>query len=194
VAKAVEGDELALTELLARHGLPIRQNLNIAGKWRGLIEPDDVMQVTYLEAVLRIRQFTPGSPNGFANWLRRIAENNLRDAVKALECEKRGPSRGHRPTTDSHAALLEQIGGTTTTPSRAAGRREVQKIVEDALLELPPDYARVLRLCELEGRSSGEASAELGRSDGAVRMLLCRAKDRLREVLGSGAAYFSDTA
>ncbi len=194
LALAVEGDEEALTGLLARHGLPIRQGLKITSKWRSLIEPDDVMQVTYLEAFLRIRQFTPTSANGFANWLRRIAENNLLDAVKALECDKRGPSRVHRPTTDSHAALLEQIGGTTTTPSRTAGRREVQKFVEDALGELPPVYAKVLRLCELEGRSSAEAAAELGRSDGAVRMLLCRAKDRLREVLGSGAAYFSDTA
>jgi len=194
LAAAVEGDEEALSELLARHGLPIRQGLKIAAKWQGLIEPDDVMQVTYLEAFLRIRQFTPGAPNGFANWLRRIAENNLLDAVKALECDKRGPSRVHRPTTDSHAALLEQVGGTTTTPSRAAGRREVQQLVEDALRKLPADYEKVLRLCALENKSGEEAATILGRSQGAVRMLLARAKDRLRDVLQCESAYFSDTA
>jgi len=194
VAVAVTGDEAALTALLERHGVAIRQGLTISPKWRSLIDPDDVMQVTYFKAFLRIKDLRRTTTASFVGWLRTIAENNLRDAVRAMECAKRGPSRVYRPTTDSHAALLEQISGTTTTPSRAAGRREVQQLVEDALRKLPPDYEKVLRLCELECKSGPEAAVILGRSQGAVRMLLARAKDRLRDVLVSGSAYFSDTA
>ena len=194
---AVGGDEDALSALLERHGPAIGRGLSISSKWRGLVEPDDVMQVTYLEAFLRIRDFKPTSPDGFSHWLRRIADNNLRDAIRDLEADAR--RRTPRPTfepgsSDSYVALLDQIAGTTTAPSRAAGRKEIQQIVEDALRKLPPDYERVLRLSELEGKSGLEVATIMERSHGAVRMLLARAKDRLHELLGSSGAFFSDKA
>lgn len=195
VAAAVTGDEAALTTLLERHGIAIREGLTIAAKWRSQIDPDDVMQVTYFEAFLRIRDLRRTTTAGFVGWLRTIAENNLRDAVRAMECDKRPQDRAQNSADgDSYTTLLDRISGTTTTPSRAAGRREVQQLVEEALRKLPPDYEKVLRLCELECKSGPEAAAILGRSHGAVRMLLARAKDRLRDVLVGSSAYFSDTA
>jgi len=59
---------------------------------------------------------------------------------------------------------------------------------------LPSDYEKVIRLCELECKSGPEAASILGRSHGAIRMLLARARDQLREVLSTGSAFFSDTA
>jgi len=153
------------------------------------------MQVTYLEAFLHVHKFKPQGEGSFLRWLRRIAENNLLDAIRELERDKCGLARSHRASDqDSYCALLDELSGTTTSPSSAAGRREVQQIVEEAIQKLPGEYARVLRLHELEGKPGPEIATIVGRSPGAVRMLLCRAKDRLRELLGTGTAYFSDTA
>lgn len=195
IEAAVAGDEAALSVLLEHHGVAVRQGLSISPKWQSQIDPDDVMQVTYLEAFLRIGDLKRVTTEGFVAWLRTIAENNLRDALRAMECEKRPQDcAADCADSDSYTALLHQISGTSTTPSRAAGRREVQQLVEDALRKLPADYERVLRVCELDSKSGLEAAAILGRSHGAVRMLLARAKDRLRDMLASESSYFSDTA
>jgi RNA polymerase sigma-70 factor (ECF subfamily) len=181
--------------LLERHGLSIRNELKISPKWRGVVDADDVMQVTYLEAFLRILDFQPTGPGAFRGWLRRIAENNLRDAIKGLERQKRPQNRVDGPPgAESYVALVDQLAGTTTTPSRRAAAHEVQEIVEAALKDLPPDYEKVLRLYELEGHPGREVAAAMGRSAGAVKMLLARARDRLRELLGSRSKFFSDKA
>ena len=52
--KAIAGDMAALSELLERHGPEIRCKLRIDPAWRPLVSADDVMQITYLEAFLRI--------------------------------------------------------------------------------------------------------------------------------------------
>lgn len=194
LTQAMQGDEGALCELLEAIGTQIRLGLQIGPKWQGLIEPDDVMQVTYLEAFLRIGDFTAATVPGFRQWLRRIAENNLRDAIRELECDKRGHKVERSVSEDSHTTLLAKVVGTQSTPSRIASRREIQDFVEDGLQRLPREYAQVVRLCEIEGKTGPEAAAIMQRSHGAIRMLLCRAKDRLREVLISGSAFFSDTA
>ena len=59
---------------------------------------------------------------------------------------------------------------------------------------MPEDYERVLRLHELRGHSIRETADQIGRSEGAVKMLLARARDRLRESLGSASRFFSSGA
>ncbi len=195
VTRATQGDTAALRALLERYGLPIRNDLKISAKWNGVVDADDVMQVTYLEAFLRIGDFQPTGPDAFRSWLRRIAENNLRDAIKGLERQKRPHKRVEGlPGAESYTALVDQPAGTTTTPSRRAAAHELQEIVEAALKDLPRDYAEVLRLYELEGRPGREVAAAMGRSSGAVKMLLARARERLRDSLGSGSRFFSDPA
>lgn len=189
--RATSGDEDALCQLLEIVGADVRRQLVISPKWNGQIEVDDVMQITYLEAFLRILDFKPMTMAAFTGWLRRIAQNNLRDAVDALSAEKR-PQNRVRPASleDSCFQFFDKMVGTTTTPSRSASRREIQQTVLSALEKLPPDYAKVLRLFDLEGKSGQEVAAEIGRSPGAVRMLLARARDRLRELLTSSSALF----
>lgn len=195
VQAAVAGDEDALTTLLEQCGVAVREGLSINPQWRAVLDPDDVMQVTYLEAFLRIRTLQHPSPAGFAAWLRRIAENNLRDAVRWLERDKRNQPRPPPATNDdSYTSLLGQLPAGSTTPSRSAGRREVQQFVDDALRRLPHDYERVIRLCELESKTAPEAASIMGRSHGAIRMLLARAMERLHEVIVAAGSAYGDTA
>lgn len=188
VALAVNGDEEALSTLLQRHGPIVRGQIaaQIGAKWQNVLDADDVMQVTYLEAFLRVERLQPRGEEAFAGWLSQIARNNLRDAIDELSRLKRPPPDQRVVATGDESAvqLMEKLGCTTTTPSRHAGRREVQQAVEQAIDRLPEDYATVIRAYDLEGLPITEVAARLGRSEGAVYMLRARAHDRLREAFG----------
>jgi RNA polymerase sigma-70 factor (ECF subfamily) len=196
LAAARQGDRAALIALLEQVGPVVRARIEpkIGRTLQASIDADDVMQVTYLEAVLRLSTFTAGGVPGLVAWLTRLAENNLVDAVRALEAAKRpDPRRQVRagPREDTHAFLVEALGMTYTTPSVVAKRHEANACLEDALNKLPPAYARVIRLYDLEGKTPAEVAAELGKSQGAIFMLRARAHERLKEVLGSASRFFS---
>lgn len=197
-ARAVAGDEDSLTELLRHYGPRIRAQLGptIQSKWLNALDADDVMQITYLEAFLRIGRFQYQGPDSFGGWLAQIARNNLRDAIRELERLKR-PQPEQRITgngSDTTFALLDEIGCTTSTPSRHAAREDVQRFVELAIADLPDDYATVIRLYDLDGKSAADVAAALGRSEGAIFMLRARAHDRLREAIGPETQFFSRPA
>ena len=189
VARATDGDRDALSELLRRFGPQVRERIapKIGEEWRSAVDVEDVMQVTYLDAFLRIQRFTPKPGGTFLAWLTRVAENNIRDAIRELGRAKRPPARKRivrRPAEDSSVDLLDRLGWTTTTPSRNAAAAEVHAAVESAIGRLPADYQYVLRAYELEGRSGSDVAESMGRSLGAVYMLRARALDELREGLG----------
>lgn len=194
--KAKAGDQPALMEVLEHAGPQIRARLaaKISGPWKAAIDEDDVMQVTYIEAVMRLDHFTSGQFKEFTAWLSRLAENNLIDAIRAMECAKRpNPSKklSVAPGVDSMTTLVELLGVTYNTPSMNAARGEAAGILEDAIKALPPDYETVIRMYDIQGKNVQEVATELKRSEGAVFMLRARAHDRLRELLGSGSKFFS---
>lgn len=196
VRRAVAGEEAALTALLEIHGARVRAALERAYQRRlnGEVELDDVMQVTYLEAFLRIRDFVPAGANSFGAWLRRIAENNIRDAIR--KADSGGPLRalGGAASRDDRVRACVEAVARTRTPSRVVGREEAHRILDAALQQLPDDYEQVIRLYDLEGHSGPEVARIIGRSHGAVKMLVARARDRLSDLLGSGSGFFSGQA
>lgn len=192
VARAVAGDKNALAELLETFGPELEAGLRIGSRWNGLLEASDVMQATYLEAFMQIRTFDPARADAFAAWLRRMAENNLRDAIRALEARKNPPPRMRLDAhgEDSALALFDLLTAGTGTPSQAARRVENIARVREALKLLPKDYSRTIQLYDLEGRPVEEVASAMGRSVGAVYMLRMRGHDRLRELLGGSSQFF----
>jgi RNA polymerase sigma factor (sigma-70 family) len=118
-----------------------------------------------------------------------MAQNNLRDAIRGLERQKQPPpSRRIQPSAsreDSFADLYDRLAAVSSTPSRALARKDVRRVIEAALEKLPPDYARAVRLYDLEGRPIAEVATGIQRSAGAVHMIRARAHERLAELLGS---------
>lgn len=192
VATACAGDADALSELLRRHGPSIEQRLVIQEVWRPVLEAADVMQVTYLEAFLHIRTFDPARGTPFRAWLQRIADNNLRDAIRGLQRLKQPQPRDRiKPTSreESIASLFDALGGLSATPSRNLGKREALGLLDQAVAKLPPRYAEVVRLYDLEGLAIEDVANKMNRSPGAVHMLRARAHDQLREAMGSSPGY-----
>lgn len=199
LVKAQQGDReslLALLESCAR----VRGRIapKITGYLRPFLDEDDVMQVTYLEVVTRFETFTNGDANGFLSWMSRLAENNLIDAVRMIEADKRPNPRNRVETAgkmgsggEAMQSLIDMIGVTVTSPSSAAAGEEIKTALAAVLDRLPEDYATVIKLYDLQGRSASELAAELGRSEGAIYMLRARAHDRLRDLLPSESKFFS---
>lgn len=188
--KAVAGDADALTLLLQQFGPDVERTLQINPVWRTMIEPADVMQVTYLEAFLRIGTFDPDRSESFPGWLRRIAQNNLKDAIRGLERQKQPQPRNRvKPPKfeDSMVGLYEMLEAGMSTPSRQVRRQEACSLLENSIRLLPDRYAEVVRRYDLDCQPIAEVASALGKSPGAVHMLRARAHDRLREQLGSAS-------
>ena len=196
VATAVRGDHDALGKLLKQHGPPIEAKLRIGSQWREALESSDVMQVTYLEAFFQIRNFDPVRAALFPAWLRQIAENNLRDAIRGLEAQKSlPPAQRVAAYGDGGSAvgLFEDLTAGCGTPSRAARAGEAREALHAAIARLPADYATAVRLYDLEGKSIDEVATAMARSAGAVHMIRLRAHDRLRALLGSASRVLDST-
>jgi len=155
------------------------------------------MQVTYLEAFLRISSFDPQRAEAFPAWLRRIAEHNLLDAIRELESERNrsAPRRIHAFGTDeSYIALLDVLSASGGTPSQSVRRDEAGKMLAAAIERLPADYSTAVRLYDLEGRPIEDVAVAMGRSAGAVHMLRMRAHERLCELLGPASGILESSA
>jgi RNA polymerase sigma-70 factor (subfamily 1) len=198
LARAAGGDQEALTALLREHGPAVRGGLRgrIPTRWQVLLSEDDVMQQTYADAVANIGQFRGDSTAAFVDWLKKIAGNNLRDAVKGLESLKRGGDRRQiigSAWDESALALVEQLTGPGTSPTGNIARREAIAAMKRAIAQLPEVYARVVTMYDLERRSVEEVADALGRSPGAVFMLRARAHDRLHELMGHTSKFYSSS-
>lgn len=193
--KAVSGDAEALGALLLRVGPPIEERIKheISVKYQSVLDATEVMQTTYLEAVLAIRRFEPKGVGGFVRWLERIAENNLKDAIRGLKTEIHFRPISFARGDDSYGSLMERLTGAGTTPSGPSKKNESKERLEAAIARLPADYQRVIRMLDLEGRPVEEVAKVLGRSKGAVHMLHARAREHLKEWLGSLSFYFTDS-
>jgi len=135
---------------------------------------EDLLQESFVRLVREVRAGRP--PEQTRAWLYRVASN------LAI-------SRG-RHSTVVRRVLDRFRGGDDAfeTPEQQSVRREQLEDLEDALALLPAD-ARAALVLAAHGFSGTEIAATLGRSHGATRTLLCRARVRVRlelEARGSG--------
>ncbi len=174
--QAREGDRDAQDALFARH----RRRLVAFVRARSPAElvrslsPEDIVQETHLEAVRKLDTFEDRGPASFYCWLVAIARFKLAEAVRARQALKRS----------RETALPEDAPSTDTSPSGGAEKAERAARLRDALADLPGDQGEALRLRYLEGLSVAETAGRLGKSEGAVKMLVSRGLAILAEGLG----------
>jgi RNA polymerase sigma-70 factor, ECF subfamily len=104
--------------------------------------------------------------------------------VRVVATACRRISRGHKNSPALHDSAQELESGESDPEERAA-QRELARLLERSLLSLSPQDRSILLLAELEGFSSSHIGAELGMTDGAVRVRLSRLRARLAETLQS---------
>ena len=194
--QAVGGDTQALTALLEEYMPSVRQRLEgrIPPRWQSVLTIDDVVQQTSTDAFLGIGGFVERAEGSFRCWLLTIAENNLASALRMLAADKRGGNRRRvelRTREDSLVSLGEQLGATSSTPSRRAVRNETCRAMIGALDQLTPAYRLVVQMYDLDAQPMEDVARTLGRTTGAAYMIRDRAHRRLRQLLGRESEYFS---
>ena len=186
-------DVAALAEYLdaQRRPLIVFIDRQLGAALRRKIEVDDVYQDVCVEAVRSLGEAQFDQRDVFS-WLCQIAERRIIDAHrKFFAAQKRDAGRevplGSPGGDTQHAALVDLLVASMTTPTQAVSRNQKEVLLFQALATLPADQREALRLRYLEGLPSKDIAVKLGKTDGAVRVMLTRSLARLQEILGPDA-------
>jgi RNA polymerase sigma-70 factor, ECF subfamily len=141
-------------------------------------EAEDVVQEAYVRAFTGLDQFRGDS--SLATWLSRIVLN-----------EAMGRLRRHRPTVDlgtienqppSQAQIIP-FPAPQLDPERTMAQREIQRLVEQAIDDLPEVFRVVLVARVIEEMSIEETAELFGLRAETVKTRLHRARALLKEAL-----------
>jgi RNA polymerase sigma-70 factor (ECF subfamily) len=135
-------------------------------------DAEDATERTFLSALRGIAGFRDEGAS-FRAWLFRIAHNTVANAHR---------SRARRPTAPLEAA--GDPGSAEADPARLVAQAEELRAVLRALDELPEERRQVILLRFVDGLSAAEIGDVIGRSPGAVRVLLHRALREVADRLG----------
>jgi RNA polymerase sigma-70 factor (ECF subfamily) len=192
VTSAKEGDPSAVDQLCRIYGERIRRiiRLRIDRKLRPKIDSVDVVQDALVQALAGLENFTYKNEGDFLRWLSKIAENKLRDILDKFHADKRDIRREipfKKIETNTEEGSFGVNGPLqTTTPSVLFSRKEQLDRLEGAIDQLKPEYREVIFLSRIERLSHEEIAVRMGKSKGAVAMLLSRA------LVALTAAYEND--
>ena len=143
------------------------------------VEVDDILQETMLRAFQEFEQFSYRGPGSFMRWLSLISRHVIVDAA-------RYQNRARRRADEMVPLRSESLPGgadpaDSKTPSRLLAAKEDLRRLLKELDGLPPQYREVLLLAKVEGLTTQEIAAQLGKSRPAVALLLHRALRQLRQ-------------
>jgi len=173
-------------ESLAKLILPYAPGLYLGAlrMTRNPADAEDVRQDAFLKAMTRLEQFagTPGeNRDDLHAWVSRIAANASIDVLR-----KRRDGRVFS-LEEPNGAGDETLGSNVTAreddPEERFARREMRKLMADAIAQLAPELRQVCLLRDVLQYSTQESAERVGISAIAVRLRLFRAHRRLREKL-----------
>lgn len=176
VVRRVVAGETALFEVLMR-----RYNQRVYRAVRAILreesEVEDAMQEAYVAAFEHLGDFNGDS--SFATWLTRIAVNEALGRIR-----RRGRSARWLAAAGQESEEEMAFAGTPPRgPEDAAAGREMTRLLEAAIDELPPLYRAAFMLREVEQLSTAEAAGALGVTEEALKVRLHRARLALRDAL-----------
>lgn len=196
IALAIAGDQAALQKLLVSQRAAVSRHVErrLPALLRDHVDPDDVVQQTFVQVFRSISRFRLDDGSSFQAWLLGIADNVIRDLVKRQKRVKRGGEfqriRRARPTeSQSVADLVDLLSAGSHSPSRSVMGHEAVADLTQAIDELPEDYRQAVQLRLLAGKTLEETAATMDCSPRAVQGLVDRAKKKLRAALGHMSKY-----
>jgi RNA polymerase sigma-70 factor (ECF subfamily) len=160
---------------------------------RGRIDPGDIVQEAFLEAMQRFDEYRKDPKISFFLWLRFLTVQKLYElhrrhmGVKARDVS-RDVSLFSGPTPEvSSAVLAAHLIGEVSTPSKAAMRAESRSRLEEALNLMETIDREVIALRHFEWLSNQETAKVLGIGESAASNRYVRAVKRLKSILDPSA-------
>lgn len=168
VVQILEGDLQAFRHIVRRYQADVLMIANAMMRDRDYVS--DIVQKVFIKTFQNLDKFD--GDQSFRLWIKGIARNTVRD-----ELRKKYRYRGR---IERYAKEMEQ---------RLAGNGsdlfsdEARDALEDCIGRLEQDSARAIRMHYDERRKTDEIAEILGRSGGAIRVLIHRARASLRDCL-----------
>jgi RNA polymerase sigma-70 factor (ECF subfamily) len=180
VARSLEGDAAAFSQLVSRHQDKVYALAN-----RFMRDPtlaEDMAQEAFLKAFRLLKSFKGRSK--FSTWLYKVTCNVC--LTELSRRRKRGELLQSEPSEPS----------TAKRPDETASEDDLAELIRAAVNELPPRYAGAVRLYYFEEKSYEEVAAALDIPVGTLKTWLHRARKQLRalvekEIEGSGQSLFA---
>jgi RNA polymerase sigma factor (sigma-70 family) len=173
---AVARGQREMFEVIVRRYNPQLYRVGMA-YLRDHAQAEDAMQNAYLKAFLHLDRFKRDA--AFSTWLTRIMIN---ECLMLLRGSKRATQ---------HTADLRLVDDEHSTPAEAARNMNLQEkktVLEAAIANLPRNYRAVYLLREVQQLSTAETAGCLKISVDSVKVLLHRARERLKTELLKSAA------
>ncbi len=173
------GDRQAFRELVERHQRAVVQTIYraIGDAW----EAEDLAQRVFLQVWRSAGRYQPTAK--FTTWLFTIVHNTILN-------EHRRRGRRGAESLDALTQREEEEGRgvqfadtRSPDPSQQVAERELQARIEAAIRRLPDNQRTAVVLCRFEGFSYEEIAQVLHCSVPAVKSLLHRARETLKEQL-----------
>ncbi len=180
--QARKGDRESLAKLI----LPYAPTLYLGALrlTRNPADAEDVRQDAFLKVMTRLEQFagTPGqNRDDLHAWVSRIVANASIDVLRKRRDGKLFSLDEPNGTGDE--TLGSNVTACQDNPEERFARREMRKLMADAITQLSPELRQVCLLRDVVQYSTQEVAERLGISAMAVRLRLFRAHRRLREML-----------
>jgi len=172
VDRVFKGDKHAFDLLVLRYQHRI---LGLIGRFiRDPAEVEDVTQEAFIKAYRALPKFRGDS--AFYTWLYRIAINTAKNYMVA---------RGRRPpATDIDVEDAEFLEGNSLltdigTPEANQEKEDLQRVINEAIEDLPEDLRTAFTLREFSGLSYEEITEIMDCPVGTVRSRIFRAREAL---------------
>ncbi len=184
LARIRAGDEVAFAEVVSRYHPRLTRLAGTFVGGRDLV--DDIAQETWLAVLRGVDRFEGRS--SFKTWLFQICANRARSI--AVREDRIVPVEDVSRVADHPLFAADGSWESPPEPWAAAAldQAELVAAVQAAILELPTTQRQVITLRDVEGLSAGEVCEVLMLTAGNQRVLLHRARLRVRTMLGAAVA------
>jgi RNA polymerase sigma-70 factor (ECF subfamily) len=173
------GDEDAFRELIERHQRAVVSVIYraIGDAW----ESEDLAQRVFLQVFRSAERYQPTAK--FTTWLFTITHNTIRNEYRRRSRHAVESLDALTQPTDSDEPGAQLADDRVTDPAQQAVESELQEKIQAAIQQLPDTQRTAVILCRFEGLPYEEIAVVLNCSVAAVKSLLHRARQSLKEQL-----------
>lgn len=174
-----DGDTEAFRELVERHQRAVINTIYraIGDAW----EAEDLAQRVFLQVFRSAKRYQPTAK--FTTWLFTITHNTIRNEYRRRARRPAESLDALEEPAESDGAGWQPADPRAVDPGQHVAQRELQDKLQQAIQELPDAQRMAIVLCRFEGLAYEEIAQVLGCSVSAVKSLLHRARETLKERL-----------
>lgn len=175
--KFQEGDKASFERLMEKYYKSI---FNLVYRFLGTREiAEDLTQEVFIKIYKSAARYKPQAK--LQTWIYQITKNISLNELRKLK--RKTVSLDEPMNIDGNEVPREIADTSIPSPREQSGQKELGKIVQQAIASLPENQRMAVILRRYENLSYEDIAKTMGCSLSAVKSLLNRAKDNLREAL-----------